>query len=162
MFGLCILIWGHNLGWQWLCVSFCSGPPTPSSTQRGCWPTSWGSSSCVLGGSWATWSPRRSTDVLQTPRKSLCPSTSRLWLKASPPARPDRPGMQELKRSLPSFSEPRFKMFSKARRVASQWEESTSFSSVVMTSTWRGHKSRQRLQTSSQMSSIQTCACVNL
>lgn len=81
-----------------------SGPHTLSSTRRGCWPTSWESSLCVLGGLWAMWSPRRTTDVLQTQRKSLCLSTSRLWLKASPPARPDH-----RKKEL---SKQRFKMFS--------------------------------------------------
>lgn len=65
------------------------GQPTPSSLQRGCWPTSWGSCWWFSGCCWATWSLRTSSDVRQTRRKSPCPSTSRPSPRASPRPRPD-------------------------------------------------------------------------
>lgn len=65
------------------------GQPTPSSLQRGCWPTSWGSCWWFSGCCWATWSPRTSSDVRRTRRKSPCPSTSRPSPRASPRPRPE-------------------------------------------------------------------------
>lgn len=107
--------WFYNVFFLSLSGFLDPGPHTLSSSQRGCWPTSWESSLCVLGGSCATWSPRRTTDVLQTQRRSLCLSTSRLWLKASPPARPDR--RKKVRAELS-------KVVSRclATAVASQWE----------------------------------------
>lgn len=65
------------------------GQPTPSSLRRGCWPTSWGSCWWFSGCCWATWSPRTSSDVRRTRRRSPCPSTSRPSPRARPRPRPD-------------------------------------------------------------------------
>lgn len=65
------------------------GQPTPSSLQRGCWPTSWGSCWWFSVCCWATWSPRTNTDAHRTRRKNPCPSTSRPSPRASPRPRLD-------------------------------------------------------------------------
>lgn len=64
--------------------------PTPSSLQRGFWPTSWGSCWWFSGCCWSTWSPRTSTDVRRTRRKRLCLSTSRPSQRGNPRLRPDQ------------------------------------------------------------------------
>lgn len=78
---------------QILCLFVLDDPveqPTPSSLQRGCWPTSWGSCWWFSVFCCATWSPRTSTDVRRIRRKRLCRSTSRPSPRVNPQLRPDQ------------------------------------------------------------------------